>query len=130
MIPDAGFQNNPDKSSQLGITVFLCEVRKGKAVDTRGCLVEFSSHKGKRTTLRTTTTVSELYGVLKGFGTGQYLRSLWTDMSGELVSLEMRTDSNNLVTTALTTHVPQQKETTHMIDMLSTCSAVKLLKAR
>ncbi len=30
----------------------------------------------------------------------------------------MRTDANNLVTTASTTHLPEQKETIHMIHML------------
>ena len=30
----------------------------------------------------------------------------------------MRTDANNLVTTASTTHLPEQKETIHMIQML------------
>ena len=30
----------------------------------------------------------------------------------------MRTDANNLVTTAGTTHLPEQKETIHMIQML------------
>ena len=30
----------------------------------------------------------------------------------------MRTDANNLVTTAGTTHLPEQKETIHMVQML------------
>ena len=30
----------------------------------------------------------------------------------------MRTDANNLVTTAKTTHAPEQKETIHLIQML------------
>ena len=30
----------------------------------------------------------------------------------------MRTDADNLVTTASTTHVPEQQETIHMIQML------------
>ena len=32
----------------------------------------------------------------------------------------MRTDANNLVTTAQTTHLPEQKETIHMINQLRT----------
>ena len=40
------------------------------------------------------------------------------DISGEDVELHMRTDANNLVTTASTTHLPEQKETIHMIQML------------
>ena len=40
------------------------------------------------------------------------------DMSGSAVELLMRTDANNLVTTASTTHLPEQKETIHMINQL------------
>ena len=40
------------------------------------------------------------------------------DISGEVSDLHMRTDANNLVTTASTTHLPEQKETIHMIQML------------
>ena len=40
------------------------------------------------------------------------------DMSGTAVELHMRTDANNLVTTASTTHLPEQKETIHMINQL------------
>ena len=40
------------------------------------------------------------------------------DVSGEAVEVHMRTDANNLVTTAGTTHLPEQKETIHMIQML------------
>ena len=40
------------------------------------------------------------------------------DISGEASDLHMRTDANNLVTTASTTHLPEQKETIHMIQML------------
>ena len=36
----------------------------------------------------------------------------------EACELHMRTDANNLVTTASTTHVPEQQETIHMIQML------------
>lgn len=40
------------------------------------------------------------------------------DISGEAVDLLTRTDANNLVTTASTTHLLKQKETIHMIQML------------
>jgi hypothetical protein len=40
------------------------------------------------------------------------------DISGEAAPIHMRTDANNLVTTASTTHLPEQKETIHMIQML------------
>ena len=40
------------------------------------------------------------------------------DITGEAALLHMRTDANNLVTTASTTHLPEQKETIHMINQL------------
>ena len=40
------------------------------------------------------------------------------DLSGQAAELHMRTDANNLVTTASTTHLPEQKETIHMINQL------------
>ena len=47
---------------------------------------------------------------MKCFGPCQFLRGLWTD--------HMRTDAMNLVTTARTIHLPEEKETIHMISML------------
>ena len=40
------------------------------------------------------------------------------DISAEAAVVNMRTDANNLVTTASTTHLPEQKETIHMVQML------------
>ena len=40
------------------------------------------------------------------------------DMTGTIADINMRTDAKNLVSTAQTTHLPQQKETIHMIQML------------
>ena len=40
------------------------------------------------------------------------------DVFGSPAELHMRTDANNLVTTASTTHLPEQKETIHMINQL------------
>ena len=40
------------------------------------------------------------------------------DISGEMVPIHNRTDANNLVTTAQTTHLPERKETHHLIQML------------
>ena len=79
-IPDAAFRNNSDKSSQRGMTVFLVEQRQKNNRDTRGSLVFFESTKIKRTTL--STTVAELYALMKCFGTCQVLRGLWKDISG------------------------------------------------
>lgn len=55
---------------------------------------------------------------MKCFGTCLFLRALWADISGEVVNIHMRTDASNLVTTAQTTHLPEQKETHHLIQML------------
>ena len=116
--PDAAFRNNADKSSQRGQCVFIAEARRHGAIDGRGSLVDYESQKIKRTVL--STTVSELYAFMKCFGTCQFLRGLWMDMSGIPADLHMRTDANNLVTTASTTHLPEQKETIHMINQLRT----------
>ena len=40
------------------------------------------------------------------------------DISGEIANIHMRTDAKNLVSTASTIHLPEQKETIHMISML------------
>ena len=40
------------------------------------------------------------------------------DLSGSNAEVHIRTDANNLVTTAKTTHLPEQKETIHMIQQL------------
>ena len=121
--PDAAYQNNSDKSSQRGQTIFLAEPRVRHAKDDgKGSLIDFESQKIKRAVL--STTVSELYAFMKCFGTCQFLRGLWMDMSGQIAEVHMRTDAKNLVTTATTTHLPEQKETIHMIQMLrtETCS--------
>jgi len=64
------------------------------------------------------TTVSELYSFAKCFGTCQFRRGVWMDISAACVAIHMRTDANNLVTTASTIRLPEQKETIHMIQML------------
>ena len=40
------------------------------------------------------------------------------NVRGHEAEVHMRTDANNLVTTASTTRLPEQKETIHMIQML------------
>jgi hypothetical protein len=96
----------------------MAEGRTEGRVDGRGSLVDYESTKIKRTTM--STTVAGLYAFMKCFGTCQFLRGLWMDLSGTKVDLHMRTDANNLVTTATTTHLPEQKETIHMINQLRT----------
>ena len=46
------------------------------------------------------------------------LRGLWKDISGLDAEIHIRTDANNLVSTASTTHSPEQQEAIHMIQML------------
>ena len=115
-MPDAAFRNNSDKSSQRAMVIFMSEPRKEKSRNSRGSLIFFESTKIKRTTL--STTVAELYALMKCYGTCQMLRGLIKDLTGHSCELHMRTDANNLVTTASTTHVPEQQETIHMIQML------------
>ena len=115
-LPDAAFRNNSDKSSQRAMTIFIADERVKNRRDTRGSSVFFESTKIKRTTL--STTVAELYALMKCFGTCQMLRGLWKDISGLDAEIHMRTDANNLVSTASTTHSPEQQETIHMIQML------------
>ena len=47
-----------------------------------------------------------------------FIRALWADVTGEIIPIHIRTDANNLVTTAQTTHLPEQKETHLLIQML------------
>ena len=115
-MPGAAFRNNSDKSSQRAMVIFMSEPRKEKSRNSRGSLIFFESTKIKRTTL--STTVAELYALMKCYGTCQMLRGLIKDITGHSCELHMRTDANNLVTTASTTHVPEQQETIHMIQML------------
>ena len=64
------------------------------------------------------TTVAELHGLMRCYGSALFLRGLWSDITGEIADVHIRTDANNLVTTASTTHQPEQKETMHLIQML------------
>ena len=127
-MPDASYRNNEDKSSQRGQCLFIAEMPvrdrnqkphsrlSSNPGDSKGSLVDYESQKINRTTL--STTVSELFSFMKCFGTALFLKGLWFDISALAVPIHMRTDANNLVTTASTTHLPEQKETIHMISML------------
>ena len=115
--PDASYKNNEDKSSQRAHVIFLAEGRNEYSpTRTKGTLVDYESHKITVTTM--STTVAELHALMKCFGTCLFLRGLWADLSGQDAEIHMRTDANNLVTTASTTHAPEQKETIHLIQML------------
>ena len=74
--------------------------------------------KVKRSRTVLSTTVAELYSLTKCFGSCQFLSGLWKGSSGEVVDIHVRTDAKNLVTTARTVHLPEQKETIQMIFML------------
>ncbi len=105
--PDVAYRNNTDNSSQRGQTFFLADERK-VSKDGLGSMIDFDSHKINRVVL--STSVSELYSFTKCFGTCQFLRGLWVDISAACVAIHMRTDAINLVTTASTTRLPEQKE--------------------
>ena len=79
----------------------------------KGSLIDYESPKITATTLA--TTAAELYSLMKCFGKRLYLKGLLADLSGENAELHLRTDANNLVTTAKTTHQPEKKETSHLI---------------
>ena len=66
-------------------------------------MVDFESHKINRVGL--SSTASELYAFTNCFGKCQFLRGLWMDISAARVAIHMRTDANNLVTTASTTRL-------------------------
>ena len=110
---DASYRNNEGGPSQKGMTVFLAESREHSSKD--GSLVDYESQKIQRTVL--STTVAELYSLMKCFGSWQFLRGLWMDLSGEVADIHMRTDAKNLVTTARTIHLPEKKETIHTVSM-------------
>ena len=114
--PDASYRNNEDKSSQMAQVVFICEARQSGRTDVRGTLIDYESHKIKRSTL--STTVAELTACMRSHGHSQFVRGLYMDLTGDDLEIHVRTDANNLVTTAKTTHLPEQKDTIHMITML------------
>ncbi len=74
-------------------------------------------HRKSNRTVRS-TTVPELYSVMKCVGACQFIRGLWMGSRGDIAMHHMRADSNNLATTAATTHVPEHKETMHMVQMM------------
>ena len=115
-MPHAAFRNNSEKSSQRAMVIFTAEPRREKSRNTKGSLIFFESTKIKRTTL--STIVAEWCALMKCYGTCQMLRGLIKDVTGPSSETHMGTDANNLVTSASTTHVPEQQETIHMIQML------------
>ena len=82
--PDAAYKNNADGSSQRGQCIFICQPRN-KERDTRGSLIDYESHKIKRTVL--STTVAELYAFMKCYGSAQFYRGLWMDMTAQPIEV-------------------------------------------
>ena len=58
------------------------------SVDTNSPDVLLGSQKIKKTVL--STTVAELYFFMKCFGSCQFLRGLWMDISGQVTNVHMR----------------------------------------
>ena len=113
--PNAAYENNADGSWQRGQCIFICQPRN-KERDAKGSSIDYESHKNKRTVL--STTVAELCAFMKCYGSAQFYRGLWMDMTAQPIEVHLRTDANNLVTMAASTRLPEQKETIHMIQML------------
>ena len=88
----------------------------GSESATRGSIIDYESHQ--ITTTTQSTTVAELNVLMKCFGTCFVSESVIGRHKREIVPFHIRTDANNLVTTAQTTHLPEQKETHHLIQML------------
>ena len=97
--------------------MFLSRSRERPSRDgtSYGSPIDSESQTINRTVL--STTVAELYSFMKCIGSCQCLRGLWMDISGEVANIHMRTDAKNLVSTARTIHLPEQKETVHMISI-------------
>ena len=115
--PDASYRNNSDKSSQRAHVIYLAEERqpynsryseKKDSSATRGPIIDYESHK--ITTTTQSTTVAELQALMKCFGTCLFFCALLADVSGQVPPIHLRTDANDLVTTAQTTHLPEQRE--------------------
>ena len=78
--------------------MFLAESRERSSQDGMSCAsVDSESQRIKKIVL--STTVAEMYSFMKCFGSCQFLRGLWMDLSGEVAKIRMRTDAKNLVTT-------------------------------
>ena len=74
------FYNNEDGTTQRGLCIFVAEARKKGVISPKGSLTDFESTREKRTVA--STTVAELYAFVKCFGTCQFLRGLWIDVTG------------------------------------------------
>ena len=97
--------------------MFLAESREQSSKDGMSHVSVVDNESQRIRKLALSTTVAELYSPMKCFGSCQFLRGLWIDISGKVAKIHMRIGAKNLVTTARTIHLPEQKETLHMISM-------------
>ena len=84
--PDASYRNNEDRSSQRAHVIFLAEqrdLRQGSS-NSRGSLVDYETHKITAATM--STTVAELHGQMRCYGSALFLRGLWSDITGEIAN--------------------------------------------
>ena len=67
--------------------MFLAESRQRSSRDgmTYGKVIDCESRKVIKTAL--STAMAELYSFMKCFGSCQFLRGLWMDISGEVVNI-------------------------------------------
>ena len=113
--PDASYRNNDDKSAQRAHVIFLAQDRN-LHIDSpnfRGSLADCETHKTTATTM--STIAAELHDLVRGFGACLFIRGLWSNISGELADVHIRTGASNLETTASTTHQPESNETMRLI---------------
>ena len=90
--PDASYRNNEDKSSQRAHVIFLAEQRDLSS-NSRGSLVDYETHKITATTM--STTAAELHGLMRCYGSALFLRGPWSDITGEIADVHIRTGANN-----------------------------------
>ena len=86
--PDASYRNNPDNTSQRGSAIFIAEGRTPGVTDAPGCLIDYESTKIKRAVL--STTVSELYALMKTLGNSLFLKGLWMNMAGDVLDIQTK----------------------------------------
>ena len=75
--------------------MFLAESRELSSKDgmSYGCRIDYESQKIRKIVL--SIAVAGLYSFMICFGSCQFLRGFWMDMSGELANIHMRTDAKN-----------------------------------
>ena len=116
-IPDAAFRNNSGRSSQRAMTTCIADERvKGRIGETIVVLCSLSLRRSSALPLALLLQSCMLpRSVLVHV---RCFEDCARDISGMDAEIHIRTDANNLATTASTTHGPEQQETIYMIQML------------